>query len=155
MRTDHGQAAKQLLDELSEPPEHERAQRITQACTGDVALRREVERLLALERESSGYFTELGEALNGGDAMPAQIGVYRIEREIGHGDMGTVFLGQIAEARSLLGASLARQGRFDVAEPLLLQAHASLEQSRGVQDPRTQDAFTRLVALRAQRSAER
>ncbi|MGY1425250.1 tetratricopeptide repeat protein [Lysobacter sp. A289] len=54
----------------------------------------------------------------------------------------------IAEARSLLGASLARQGQWDIAEPLLLQAHTALEQSRGAQDPKTQDAYARLLTAR-------
>lgn len=59
---------------------------------------------------------------------------------------------QISEARSLLGASLTQQGRFDAAEPLLVRAHAEFEQSRGAQDSKTQAALARLIALRERRS---
>ncbi|GAA3925372.1 hypothetical protein GCM10022229_19150 [Luteimonas lutimaris] len=60
---------------------------------------------------------------------------------------------QIAEVRSLLGATLAEQGRLDAAEPLLVRAHAVFEQSRGARDSKTQEALARLTALRERRSA--
>lgn len=86
--------AKELLADLSDVPAEERADWITAACGGDAGLRAELERLMALNESADAYFAGLGDALAQVDLMPPQIGPYRIVDEIGHGGMGTVYLGQ-------------------------------------------------------------
>ncbi len=53
----------------------------------------------------------------------------------------------VALAKSALGECLAIQGRFDEAEPLLLESYQSLNRSQGAQNPRTQLARSRLYEL--------
>ena len=48
-----------------------------------------------------------------------------------YGDEGNFYL---AQARSLLGESLAGQGRFEEAEPLLLSAHHTIAEGMGFED---------------------
>lgn len=87
--------AKELLADLSEVPKEERAAWMAKACGGDAGLRAELERLVALDGEAGPYFDELGTTLAGiDDTAPTQVGVYRIAGEIGHGGMGTVYLGE-------------------------------------------------------------
>lgn len=87
--------AKEILGALDELAPGQRAARIAADCGDDAGLKAEVERLLALDAEAGPYFAGLRDALGQGElAQPEQIGVYRIIREIGHGGMGTVYLGQ-------------------------------------------------------------
>lgn len=95
----HWLRAKELLSELSEVPQHEKADRIAQACAGDPGLQAELERLMALDAEADRYFDELGATLAGAHAIPEQIGVYRIVGEIGRGGMGTVYLGERSDGQ--------------------------------------------------------
>ena len=53
----------------------------------------------------------------------------------------------LALARSALGECLTSQKRFGEAEPLLLDSYHSLKNSQGTDNPRTQIARERLVAL--------
>jgi hypothetical protein len=52
-----------------------------------------------------------------------------------------------AEARSLLGACLAAQGRFAEAEPLLVESYPVIERKRGPRYRRTREALERVVRL--------
>ena len=91
----HWLRAKELLAELSDVPADERTAWIARACDGDAGLQAELERLAALDAEANAYFDDLGITLAGiDDAAPTQVGVYRIAGEIGHGGMGTVYLGE-------------------------------------------------------------
>ena len=95
MKRERWLRAKELLAELSDVPADERTAWIAKACGGDAGLQAELERLAALEAEADGYFDELGTTLAGIDpTAPEQVGVYRIAGEIGHGGMGTVYLGE-------------------------------------------------------------
>jgi serine/threonine-protein kinase len=53
----------------------------------------------------------------------------------------------VALANDALGECLTIQGRYDQAEPLLLQSYESLKSSQGTHNPRTRLALQRLVAL--------
>ena len=53
----------------------------------------------------------------------------------------------IAETRSLLGASLVRRGRFEEAEPLLISGFELLAGQRGTGHKRTRGALERVVDL--------
>lgn len=58
---------------------------------------------------------------------------------------------ELAEARSLLGAALARQGRLAAASGLLDAGYAALVKARGEDDPHTVSAKARLLALNYER----
>lgn len=94
MNDKHWLRAKELLADLLVMPVDERAAWMTQVCASDPELRAELERLLALDAEAKRYFAGLEGTLPDDDMAPSQIGVYRIVGEIGHGGMGTVYLGQ-------------------------------------------------------------
>lgn len=53
----------------------------------------------------------------------------------------------VALANDALGECLTTQGRYDEAEPLLLQSYESLKSSQGAGNPRTGLAVQRLVAF--------
>ena len=53
----------------------------------------------------------------------------------------------VALANDALGECLTNQGRYDEAEPLLLQSYESLKSSQGASNPRTRLAVQRLIAL--------
>jgi serine/threonine-protein kinase len=53
----------------------------------------------------------------------------------------------VALANDALGECLMNQGRYDEAEPLLLQSYENLKSSQGTNNPRTRLALQRLVAL--------
>jgi serine/threonine protein kinase len=53
----------------------------------------------------------------------------------------------VALANGALGECLTTQGRYDEAEPLLLQSYESLKSSQGTTNPRTRLALRRLITL--------
>jgi len=55
--------------------------------------------------------------------------------------------GEWLETSSALGAALAAQGRFDEAEPLVLDAYQRLRETRGEDDVRTRQAMARITTL--------
>jgi len=79
-----------------------RAELLDASCEGDAALRAEVESLI--EAHGDGGFTSEGhefesvlEAYAAQAAAGRRIGAYRVEREIGHGGMGRVYLATRAD----------------------------------------------------------
>ena len=70
---------------------------VTEACAGDSALQREVESLLSYADRTGKLDDCLREtvrdAIGSATQAPARIGPYRVERELGSGGMGTVYLG--------------------------------------------------------------
>lgn len=60
---------------------------------------------------------------------------------------------QVADAQSLLGAALTKQGNLDAAEPLLNAGYTALKQARGEQDRYTREAHERLARWREARDA--
>ncbi|HET9480691.1 MAG TPA: serine/threonine-protein kinase, partial [Candidatus Polarisedimenticolia bacterium] len=82
----------------------ERAAYLDASCRGDAELRRRVQSLLDQDRDSAvriaagiGQAAALAAAEDGGLDEGTRIGAWRIEREIGRGGMGTVYLASRAD----------------------------------------------------------
>ena len=99
----------------------ERAAFLDEACAGDLALRQEVESMLAAHAtgralliEQRFLTEEAPEAL-----MGTQAGAYRLVRELGRGGMGTVYLAERADEQyqGQVAVTVIRHGR---AAPHLL-----------------------------------
>ncbi|HYY57819.1 MAG TPA: serine/threonine-protein kinase, partial [Pyrinomonadaceae bacterium] len=109
MSSERWQQVEEIFQTALDLAPDERLRYVTAACTGDAELRQEVEALLT-QYESAGDFLDapLQErsglqalaALMDTDADPMvgrHIGAYRIEREIGRGGMGAVYLATRAD----------------------------------------------------------
>ncbi|CAE7425368.1 prkC [Symbiodinium necroappetens] len=75
--------------------ERDREAFLDEACAGDPALRRDVERLLAYDGDSSEFLPRGRRAAAppaAGDAPPRRIGRYAVESVVGRGGMGVVYL---------------------------------------------------------------
>ena len=74
--------------------------------------------------------------------------VYWLEGSYGlAGTEAYMLLGQIAEARCLLGIALARQGQFKKAEPLLRRGYQGLLHAEGAHGQRVAAARAGLIEL--------
>lgn len=101
---DRFRRADAIFDAALDLPDGEQAGFVDQACGDDFELRGEVHRLLQAHRYSDGFLgspaldlavpllqdTELGPT----GPWPERIGPFRIVSELGHGGMGTVYLGE-------------------------------------------------------------
>ncbi|HWD00758.1 MAG TPA: protein kinase [Candidatus Sulfopaludibacter sp.] len=90
---------QQLFLEASELPAGRRAAFLNEHCAGDAAARHEVESLLAAEKSSDSWLRSIVTAAalsvqraDAESAVGRRIGPYVVEKEIGQGGMGTVYL---------------------------------------------------------------
>ena len=103
--------------------EEERRRYLAGACAGDEGMRGEVEKLLAQDREADGFMSrpvvagaglsDLVSRLEGEDQLVGRrVGAYRIEREIGRGGMGAVYLAERADGsfERRVAVKLVRRG---------------------------------------------
>jgi eukaryotic-like serine/threonine-protein kinase len=87
---------KEVLNLALEARPEERPKVVRQACDGDSALESDVESLLAYTSQTGKLDLCLEKSVRSYYAnteAPSQIGPYRVERELGSGGMGTVYLG--------------------------------------------------------------
>jgi non-specific serine/threonine protein kinase/serine/threonine-protein kinase len=103
MNPDRWQRLEDLFHATLERPPAEREAFLTDACAGDQELRKDVERLLRADEEASAF---VDSAAAGVERLAAtvlpdgrQVGAYRIVRELGRGGMGSVYLGERADAQ--------------------------------------------------------
>ena len=134
---------KEIFDAAEGLAGEDRTEYLNRACAGDDELRREVCSLLdwsdepdsRLEQGPSGLHASLAAEIS--SETPARIGPYRIERELGAGGMGAVFLGvrddgafQKKVAIKLLQPGLSSAGfreRFDRERHILARLeHANI-----------------------------
>ncbi len=101
MPADRFQTVMRVVEGALERQGEARERYLGQACAGDLALRAEVESLLALDSTTASLEPPDPSALaravaRSGSAV--QVGAWRLEREIGSGGMGTVYLAWREEA---------------------------------------------------------
>jgi eukaryotic-like serine/threonine-protein kinase len=106
MLPERWQQVEEIFQTALDLAPEERARYITKACTGDDDLQREVEALLT-QYESAGDFLDaplqgsgmhaLGALMEEDPLVGRRIGAYKIEREIGRGGMGAVYLATRAD----------------------------------------------------------
>jgi serine/threonine protein kinase/Tfp pilus assembly protein PilF len=87
---------------------------LDEQCVGDVALRREVESLLAHFEQAADRFLEVSPSASvecpEEEQAPPRIGAYRILREIGRGGMGTVYEAEQEHPRRIVALKVLRHG---------------------------------------------
>ncbi len=127
MNLPRARRARQIFQEIVERPEADRAALLDAACGDDLALRAEVEALLAADQRAGGFLAAPSTA--GSAALPSAddddmigrtIGGYTIRRRIGVGGMGVVYEAEQASPRRTVAlklmrtalASAERAGRF-------------------------------------------
>jgi serine/threonine protein kinase/tetratricopeptide (TPR) repeat protein len=128
--SDRWRRIEALLDRVLELPPGERDGWLREACGADVGLHREVSGLLEAGERTDGFLEgsaparaadllEQAEPSVPVPAMPRRVGSYRIERELGRGGMGTVYLAEREEHfRQRVALKLIRRG-LDLDEHLL------------------------------------
>ncbi len=114
---------KAVLAGVLETDPKERTATLDRLCHDDFELRREVEALLSYEEKAEALLNTVvapGSSLRAeplpSEAAPAAIGQYRVLRELGHGGMGVVYLGERADGqyRKQVAIKLITSGRSDV-----------------------------------------
>src|SRR5580698_9014671 len=109
---------KTVLAGVLETDPQQRTATLDRLCRDDAELRREVEALLAYEDKADALLNPVaapGAALRAEAPAPQAIGPYRVLRELGHGGMGVVYLGERAdgEYRKQVAIKLITSGRSD------------------------------------------
>ena len=117
MTADRWGEIKAVLAGVLETDPQDRMVTLERLCNGDDGLRREVEVLLAYEEKADALLNTVvapGASVRA-VAAPQSIGQYRILRELGHGGMGVVYLGERADGqyRKQVAIKLITSGRGD------------------------------------------
>jgi eukaryotic-like serine/threonine-protein kinase len=111
------QKVKEIVGSALERPPAERAAYLDQACSEDRELRTEVESLLSAYQDSDRLSEAPWQAeVPKGEAELQVIGSYRLQKELGIGGMGQVWLAeQIEPVRRQVALKLIRTGMYDAA----------------------------------------
>ena len=94
MSRERFQQIEKVFDAAADVPTNERGVVLDRLCRDDPALRAEVEALLAASLDATplirGVIGRVADEVV--SLAPRRIGPYRLQRELGHGGMGTVYL---------------------------------------------------------------
>src|SRR5262249_10974189 len=118
METEPGPRAQAIFQAACQCPPSERASLLESACGDDRALREEVERLLRARVEADTPMEERPTLVDPDAAgtvwaaLPSRIGPYRVQRELGRGGMGAVYLAERDDAgfRRVVAIKVVREG---------------------------------------------
>ena len=103
MSTERWQQLEELFHAALDRASADREAFVARACAGDAGLRQEVERLLRAHEQASSFVAQTAADVAHVAATVSpdgrQIGAYHIVRELGRGGMGTVYLGERADAQ--------------------------------------------------------
>jgi eukaryotic-like serine/threonine-protein kinase len=103
MAAERWQRLEELFHAALEQQPADRATFLNEACGGDTELRAELDRLLHAHAHASTFVgsatAELGRVAAAIPADGRRVGGYRLLRELGRGGMGTVYLGERADAQ--------------------------------------------------------
>ena len=115
MDAERWQRLSPLLDALFELDADERAQRLQLLREGDGALADELEALIALEEDHEDFLSEPVIAPMAGLRPGSEVGPYRLERQLGEGGMGQVWLAARADGlyQRRVALKLLRPGLAD------------------------------------------
>jgi serine/threonine protein kinase len=98
MDADRWNRVKEIFIEASEKPEHARSEYISSACGEDADMLQSVERMLEADSKAGDFIERPALNISNGNIQNStsrsgeQLGNYRIERQIGYGGMGAVYL---------------------------------------------------------------
>lgn len=120
MKTTSRTQFKEIFEAVVDLPVSERANLLAHACAGNDKMHAEIERLLAADDAAGGFLesSPFDGSVNNFAEIRAQkfigqkIGAYYIEREIGAGGMGTVFLASrdLGDFRQKVAIKIVHQG---------------------------------------------
>ncbi len=113
MEGERWQRIREVFEETLEHATQERSAFLDQACTGDESLRREVESLLVADANEDTFLQDRRDPADGADPMLGRrIGPYQVERRLGSGGMGVVYLALRAdeEFKQLVALKVLRPG---------------------------------------------
>ena len=110
MNANRFQRLRELFDAASELDPPAREAYLREACGGSAELLREVQALLTFDRTGN-HFLEQGVSLQS-ELLPegAEVGPYRVVREIGRGGMGIVYLAEDTRLRRRVALKALRPG---------------------------------------------
>jgi hypothetical protein len=110
MTPERWQRLEELFHAMLALPSESRAASLSAACGDDVEMRVEVQRLLQADAHASAFVDGAAAGLErvAATVLPdgAPIGAYRVVRELGRGGMGTVYLGERADAQFEMRAAI-------------------------------------------------
>ena len=127
------QKVKEIVGSALERPDAERAAYLDQACSQDRELRKEVESLLSAYQDSDRLSEAPWQAeVPKGEVEPQVIGSYRLQKELGIGGMGQVWLAEQTEpVRRRVALKLIRAGMYDAS---VIQRFQAERQSLAIMD---------------------